>query len=43
LVPAHLVIMFAPGSWCPRNPGVTKSEISARIKGKPNIAGEVQV
>jgi hypothetical protein len=23
LVPAHLVIMFAPGSWCPRNLGVT--------------------
>jgi hypothetical protein len=23
LIPAHLVIMFAPGSWCPRNPGVT--------------------
>jgi hypothetical protein len=24
LVLAHLVIMFALGSWCPRNPGVTK-------------------
>jgi hypothetical protein len=26
LVPAHVVIMFVPESWCPRNSGVTKSK-----------------
>jgi hypothetical protein len=24
LILTHLVIMLAPGSWCPRNPGVTE-------------------
>jgi hypothetical protein len=33
LVPAHLVIMFAPGSWCPWNPGVIAGHSGRRLGG----------